>query len=59
MSGKRFQTLGYWNIILSSRKFVADQETFNWFKSFKIAEEEVVQTHEGLFNHVDKKMDRN
>jgi len=37
-----------------SRKFVADQETFNWFKSFKVAQEDVVQTHEGLFAHVNK-----
>ena len=41
-----------------SRKFVADQETFNWFKSFKVAQEDVVQTHEGLFANVDKKMQK-
>ena len=41
-----------------SRKFVADQETFNWFKSFEVARENVVQTHEGLFNHVNKKMEK-
>ena len=28
-----------------SRKFVADQETFKWFQSFKNAEENVVKTH--------------
>ena len=40
------------------RKFVADQETFNWFKSFEVARENVVQTHEGLFAHVNKKMEK-
>ena len=40
------------------RKFVADQETFNWFKSFKVAQEDVVQTHEGLFANVNKKMEK-
>ena len=40
------------------RKFVADQETFNWFKSFEVARENVVQTHEGLFANVNKKMEK-
>ena len=31
------------------RKFVADQETFKWFKSFKVARENVVQTHQQMF----------
>ena len=41
-----------------SRKFVADQETFKWFQSFKNAEENVVKTHEQMFQHVDKKMQK-
>ena len=41
-----------------SRKFVADQETFKWFQSFKNAEEYVVKTHEQIFQHVDKKMQK-
>ena len=41
-----------------SRKFVADQETFKWFQSFKNAEENVVKTHEQMFAHVDKKMQK-
>ena len=41
-----------------SRKFVADQETFKWFESFKVAQEEVVRTHEQMFQHVDKKMQK-
>ena len=39
-----------------SRKFVADNETFKWFQSFKTAEKNVVKTHEQMFSHVDKKM---
>ena len=41
-----------------SRKFVADQETFKWFQSFKNAEENVVKTHEQMFSHVNKKMEK-
>jgi len=41
-----------------SRKFVADQETFKFFQSFKTAQEEVVRTHEQMFAHVDKKMQK-
>jgi hypothetical protein len=41
-----------------SRKFVADQETFKWFQSFKTAQEDVVKTHEQMFAHVDKKMQK-
>ena len=40
------------------RKFVADQETFKWFQSFKNAEENVVKTHEQMFSHVNKKMEK-
>ena len=39
-------------------KFKADQETFKWFESFKTAEQDVVKTHQQLFNHVDKKMQK-
>ena len=40
-----------------SRKFVADQESFKWFQSFKTAEESnFVKTHEQMFAHVNKKM---
>jgi len=41
-----------------SRKFVADQETFKWFESFKTAEQDVVKTHEQMFAHVNKKMEK-
>ena len=40
------------------RKFVADQETFKWFQSFKTAQEDVVKTHEQMFSHVNKKMEK-
>ncbi len=41
-----------------NRKFVADNETFKWFQSFKTAEKNVVKTHEQMFAHVDKKMQK-
>ena len=41
-----------------SRKFVADQETFKFFQGFKTAQEDVVKTHEQMFQHVDKKMQK-
>jgi len=41
-----------------SRKFVADQETFKFFQGFKTAQENVVTTHEQMFQHVDKKMQK-
>ena len=40
------------------RKFVADNETFNWFKSFEVAKENVIMAHKNLFDHVDKKMQK-
>ena len=39
------------------RKFVADQETFKWFQSFK-TEQEVVRTHEKMFSHINSKMEK-
>ena len=41
-----------------SRKFVADQETFKFFQGFKTAQEDVVKTHEQMFAHVNKKMQK-
>jgi hypothetical protein len=41
-----------------SRKFVADQETFKWFKSFEVAKENVIMAHKNLFDHVNKKMEK-
>ena len=41
-----------------SRMFVADQETYNWFKSFEVAKENVIMAHKNLFDHVDKKMQK-
>ena len=40
------------------RKFVADNETFNWFKSFEVAKENVIMAHKNLFDHVNKKMEK-
>ena len=41
-----------------NRQFVSDNETFKWFQSFKTAQEDVVKTHEQMFQHVDKKMQK-
>ena len=41
-----------------SRKFVADNETFKWFQSFKTAQDDVVKTHEQMFSHVNRKMEK-
>ena len=41
-----------------NRQFVADNETFKWFQSFKTAEQEVVRTHQSMFDHVNKKMEK-
>ena len=41
-----------------SRKFVADQETYNFFKMFEIARENVIGAHKNLFDHVNKKMEK-
>jgi hypothetical protein len=40
------------------RKFVADNETYNWFKSFEVAKENVIMAHKNIFDHVDKKMQK-
>jgi hypothetical protein len=40
------------------RKFVADNETFNWFKSFEVAKENVIMAHKNIFDHVNKKMEK-
>ena len=40
------------------RKFVADNETFNWFKSFEVAKDNITLAHKNLFDHVDKKMQK-
>jgi len=41
-----------------SRKFVADQSEFEFFKVFKTAQQDVVKTHEQMFAHVNKKMEK-
>ena len=59
MSGKKILRL--WVIGSSychQRKFVADNETFNWFKSFEVAKENVIMAHKNLFDHVNKKMEK-
>jgi len=41
-----------------SRMFKADENTYNWFKSFEVAKENVIMAHKNLFDHVDKKMQK-
>ena len=41
-----------------SRMFKAHEDTYNWFKSFEVAKENVILAHQNLFNHVDKKMQK-
>jgi len=41
-----------------SRMFKADEQTYNWFKSFEVAKENVILAHKNLFDHVDKKMQK-
>jgi len=41
-----------------SRMFKADEQTYNWFKSFEVAKENVIMAHRNLFDHVNKKMEK-
>ena len=41
-----------------SRMFKAHEDTYNWFKSFEVAKENVILAHKNLFDHVDKKMQK-
>ena len=41
-----------------SRMFKADEQTYNWFKSFEVARENVIMAHKNLISHVDKKMQK-
>ena len=42
----------------NERMFSVDNETFEWFKSFKVARDNVKLTHEQLFQHLNKKMEK-
>jgi hypothetical protein len=35
-----------------------DNETFEWFRAFKVARDNVKLTHEQLFQHLNKKMEK-
>ena len=41
-----------------NRMFQTNEAEFNWFKSFKVAKENVILAHKNLFEHVDKKMEK-
>ena len=41
-----------------SRMFKAHEDTYNWFKSFEVAKENVILAHKNLFDHVNKKMEK-
>ena len=42
----------------SSRRFITNHENYLWFCNFNTAKQDVVKTHQQLFNHVDKKMQK-
>ena len=42
----------------SSRRFKTDHETYLWFCSFNNAQSDVIKTHQQMFYHVDKKMQK-
>ena len=41
-----------------NRQFVTNHEEYLWFKSFETAEENIEKSHERLFDHVNKKMQK-
>ena len=41
----------------NERMFQVDNETFEWFRAFKVARDNVKSTHEQLFQYVNKKME--
>ena len=41
-----------------SRMFKAHEDTYNWFKSFEVAKENVILAHQNLFTHVNRKMEK-
>ena len=40
------------------RMFKAHEDTYNWFKSFEVAKENVILAHQNLFTHVNRKMEK-
>ena len=42
----------------SSRRFKTDHENYLWFCNFNTAKQDVVKTHQQMFQHVDKKMQK-
>jgi hypothetical protein len=42
----------------SSRRFKTDHETYLWFCSFNNAQSDVIKTHQQMFQHVDKKIQK-
>ena len=45
-------------IIVHSRRFITNHSEYEWFCLFKNAQENVVKTHQQMFYHVDKKMQK-
>ena len=44
--------------LLSFSSLKQIKKTYLWFKNFKTAQEEVVKTHQQMFDHVNKKMEK-
>ncbi len=45
-------------LIVMNDMFTVDNETFEWFRAFKVARDNVKLTHEQLFQHLNKKMEK-
>jgi hypothetical protein len=59
MSGKKILNFGLLEqVIVIVVCFKAHEDTYNWFKSFEVAKENVILAHKNLFDHVNKKMEK-
>jgi len=55
---KDFQLTTIGSSYCHSRMFAVDQNTFEWFKTYVTAQENVKKTHEELFEHIEGKMSK-
>jgi len=55
---KDFQLTTIGSSYCHSRMFAVDQDTFEWFKTYVTAQENVKKTHEELFEHIEGKMSK-
>jgi len=55
---KDFQLTTIGSSYCHSRMFAVDQNTFEWFKTYVTAQENVEKTHVALFEHIESKMSK-